>query len=118
MISKELREQIKKHGLRELCSDPSDQEDFTHLVAADGTEYRLVNGVSDRDLWLAAQAGNHLFLFHTDRSNPEMSPIFITAKVIAFHHGDLHKGPKGRREDDGSWVQTQNQKYWLLAKAD
>ena len=117
MSTRELRETIKKHGLRELCSDPADQGLFTHLQAADGTEYQLVEGMNDRELWLAAKAGNHLFVFHTDYSTEEQSPVYITAKVIAFHHGDLHHGSKRQGDDNESWVQTQNQKYWLLAKS-
>ncbi len=110
--------QVKKYGLREL-SDATfirNESLYTHLVADDGTRFRLFGPITDSELQLLVLANNCLLIVMPKDTHPLASvSVYSTARITGY--GMERASPVGEDVPESrymTWVQTQNQKYWLV----
>lgn len=108
--------QATADGLRDLGSEGFSESEYvyTHLETAGGRQYQLVEPMRGHQLALAAHTNNHILVLVRWGENP-LAPvsIFATARVIGFYD-ELHDAIAKTLGNIRPWIQTQNNKYWLV----
>jgi hypothetical protein len=118
----------KQTGLRNLGNDTTNLTTntvFSHIESLDGKwRIELAEPMTARGIELAAMARNCLLLVLTEGTElTSYTTLFASARVQdscvdeLTHELQQSFVKPGRREQfNRPWVQTQNQKYWLVVK--